>query len=240
MTSKLVVVTGASSGLGRLACVTLAEMGYKILGISRRPITNVELNLSVNQFNYVQFDLSDVSEIHNLVSKLVVQHGKPYALINNAAVGSDGLLPTMHNSEIENTIMTNLMSPIVLTKFVSRHMLDMREGRIVNISSIVAQSGYKGLSVYGATKAGLEGFSRSLSRDLGPRGVTVNCIAPGFMETEMTRELDQGKLGSIVRRSALQRLPALSEVVAGIAYLLSPSAAGITGTTLTIDGGNVA
>jgi 3-oxoacyl-[acyl-carrier protein] reductase len=240
MTSKLVVVTGASSGLGRLTCITLAELGYKILGISRRPITNVELNLPVSQFDYVQFDLSDVSEIHSLVSKIVDQHGKPYALINNAAVGNDGLLPTMHNSEIENTIMTNLMSPIILTKFVSRHMLDMREGRIVNISSIVAQSGYKGLSVYGATKAGLEGFSRSLSRDLGARGVTVNCIAPGFMETEMTRELDQSKLGSIVRRSALQRLPALSEVVAGITYLLSPSAAGITGTTLTIDAGNVA
>jgi 3-oxoacyl-[acyl-carrier protein] reductase len=240
MTSKLVVVTGASSGLGRLTCITLAEMGYKILGISRRPVTNVELNLSVNQFSYVQFDLSDVSEIHNLVSKLVNQHGKPYALINNAAVGTDGLLPTMHNLEIENTIMTNLLSPIILTKFVSRHMLDMREGRIVNISSIVAQSGYKGLSVYGATKAGLEGFSRSLSRDLGSRGITVNCIAPGFMETEMTHELDQSKLGSIVRRSALQRLPALSEVVAGIAYLLSPNAGGITGTTLTIDAGNVA
>ncbi len=117
-------------------------------------------------------------------------------------------------------------------------MLDKREGRIVNVSSIVAQTGYKGLSVYAASKAGLEGFTRSLSRDLGPRGITVNCVAPGFIQTEMTSGLDQEKLQSVRRRSALQRLPDLLEVVGGIEYLLSAKAAGVTGTTLTIDAGN--
>ncbi len=238
MNPLLVIVTGVSSGVGRQTAVSLVGLGYKVVGISRRPMTSGELNLASALFEHIQFDLSEISEIPHMVSRIVEQHGKPYGLVNNAATGSDGLLPTMHNSEIESTLVTNLLSPIVLSKYVSRHMLDKREGRIVNVSSIVAQTGYKGLSVYAASKAGLEGFTRSLSRDLGPRGITVNCVAPGFIQTEMTSGLDQEKLQSVRRRSALQRLPDLLEVVGGIEYLLSAKAAGVTGTTLTIDAGN--
>ena len=119
-------------------------------------------------------------------------------------------------------------------------MLEQREGRIINISSIVAKTGYRGLSVYGASKAAMEGFSHSLARDVGPRGVTVNCVAPGFVDTEMTASLGEDNLDRIKRRSALGRFPSSDEVAAGIEYLLSPSAAGVTGTTLTIDAGNTA
>jgi 3-oxoacyl-[acyl-carrier protein] reductase len=209
-----------------------------VVGISRRNLPPTNPNTE-NYYHY-EFDLSNIAGIPSLVNEIVQKHGKPYGLINNAAIGSDGLLPTMHNLEIINLLNLNILSPIILTKYVSREMLENRTGRIINISSIIARTGYKGLSVYAASKSALEGFSGSLARDLGPRGVTVNCIAPGFMSTEMTENLKANNIESIKRRSALGKFTDLNEVVGGIQYLLSPIAAGVTGTTLTIDSGSSA
>ena len=134
---------------------------------------------------------------------------------------------------------STVTAPIVLTKYIVRHMLSARRGRVVNISSIVARTGYRGLATYGATKSAMEGFSRSLARDLGPRGITVNAVAPGFLETDMTSALGN-QLDRIRKRSALGRFATVDEVASSVIYLLSDAAAATTGTTITVDGGSTA
>ncbi|QTE29866.1 SDR family NAD(P)-dependent oxidoreductase [Pengzhenrongella sicca] len=236
----LVVITGTSSGLGRAMTIGLAQAGYRVVGISRRDVSAASLALEPGQYTHICFDLADVGGIPELAAGLVAANGAPYALVNNAALGSDGILPTMHNSEIERLIQVNITAPIVLTKYLSRPMLVARRGRVVNVSSIVARTGYRGLSVYAASKAAMEGFTRSLARELGPRNVTVNCIAPGFTETEMTSSLGAVNLERIKKRSALGRFPTPAEVAGGVEYLLSSAGGAVTGTTITIDAGNTA
>jgi 3-oxoacyl-[acyl-carrier protein] reductase len=160
-------------------------------------------------------------------------------LVNNAGIGLDGVLATMHQSDIERLIATNLVGPIILTKYIARTMLSQGEGRIINISSIIASTGFHGLSVYAASKAGIEGFTRSLSRELGKMKITVNCVAPGYMETEMTSGLSDAKMGAVRRRAPLG-LPLTSDAAGAVAYLLGDDAARVTGTVLTVDGGSTA
>jgi 3-oxoacyl-[acyl-carrier protein] reductase len=237
---KIIVITGTSSGLGHTLAKTLLAKDYKVIGVSRRIVTSKDLGDKTNSYAHLDFDLSNIEGIPELCSALIQTYGKPYGLINNAAIGTDGLLPTMHLTEIEQIVSLNILSPIIMTKHLIRPMLQQRSGRVVNMSSIVAKTGYRGLSVYAASKAAMEGFTHSLARDVGSRGVTVNCIAPGFVDTEMTTSLDAESLKKIKRRAALGRFPSHEEVVGGVEYLLSESAAGITGTTITIDAGNTA
>jgi 3-oxoacyl-[acyl-carrier protein] reductase len=143
-------------------------------------------------------------------------------------------------AQIETLIRLNTLSPIVLTRHVVRSMMSERAGRIVNMSSIVATSGYQSLSVYSATKASLIGFTRALAREVGQLGITVNAVAPGFVATEMTREMDDKQREQIIRRSALRRLPEPTDVAAAVKFLLSEEARNITGTTFTVDAGNTA
>lgn len=235
---KTVVVTGASRGLGEQIVAHLLSDGYRVVGLARSAAPDSHAGAA--HYVHLQVDLSDIDSIPDVAKTIADQAGSVYGLVNNAASGNDGLLPTMHNSDIAGLLRTNLESPIVLTKYLSRPMLAKREGRIINISSIVAATGYRGLSVYAATKAGLEGFTRSLARDLGPRGVTVNCVAPGFLPTDMTANLGSENLERIRRRAALGRFPERHEVSAAVAYLLSPAGAGVSGTILTVDAGNTA
>ena len=146
----------------------------------------------------------------------------------------------MPNSQIEQVVRVNTLSPIVLTKYVVRAMMADGGGRIVNVASIVGFTGYSGLSVYGATKASLLGFTRSLAREVGRLGVTVNAVAPGFLDTDMTQGLDDEHRKQIARRSALRRLPDLADVAAAVEFLLGDSAKSITGTVLTVDAGTTA
>jgi 3-oxoacyl-[acyl-carrier protein] reductase len=235
--SDLVVVTGTSSGLGLATARRLLADGYRVVGIARREVDPATLGPG---YAHRCADLADVAAIPELVRAVVAEHGAPYGLVNNAARGSDGLLATMHTSEIRATLDLDLLSPIVLTKYLSRRMASEGRGRIVNVSSIVARTGFRGLSVYAAAKAGLEGFTRSLARDLGRRGVTVNAVAPGFVDTEMTAVLGGGELDRIRARSPLGRFAATDEIAAAVAYLLGPDAAGVTGTVLTVDAGSTA
>ncbi len=235
--TDLVVVSGTSSGLGRVAARRLTAEGYRVLGVARRDVDPAEVGPG---YTHVLADLSDLDAIPALTRRLLTEHGVPYALVNNAATGADGLLATMHNSQIRGSVELNLLSPVLLTKYLSRAMLAQRRGRVVNVSSIVARTGFRGLSVYAATKAGLEGFTRSLARDLGRRGVTVNAVAPGFVETEMTGILGDGQMERIRARSPLQRFPTADEIAAAVVYLLSEGAAGVTGTVLTVDAGSTA
>jgi 3-oxoacyl-[acyl-carrier protein] reductase len=146
----------------------------------------------------------------------------------------------MHNSEIEALVGLNILSPIILTKYVVRQMMADGAGRIVNISSIIATTGYNGLSVYGATKAAATGFTRSLAREVGKLGITVNAIAPGFIDTELTQDLAEEQRKRIAGRSALRRLAAPDDVARMVEYLLGDGGSNITGTVMTIDAGNTA
>jgi 3-oxoacyl-[acyl-carrier protein] reductase len=174
------------------------------------------------------------------VSRLRQEVGPLYGLVNNAGLGTAGVLAMMRDEQIEKLIRLNTLSPIVLTRHVVRSMMSERAGRIVNISSIVATTGYQALSVYSATKAALIGFTRSLARELGQLGITVNAVAPGFVDTEMTREMEPRQREQIIRRSALRRLPEPTDVAAAVNFLMSEQARNITGTTLTVDAGNTA
>lgn len=238
--SDIVIVTGTSRGLGRAIADRLVADGYSVVGVSRHPVDGICTDAGTGSYAHVEFDLGQIDGIGELVGDIVKRHGKPYALVNNAAIGTDGLLPTMHNSDIEKLVGVNVTSPIVLTKYAVRHMLSARRGRVVNISSIVARTGYRGLAAYGATKAALEGFTRSLARDVGRRNVTVNAIAPGFLSTEMTSILGEDNLERIKGRSALGRFAEVAEVAAAVSFLLSDAGEGVTGTTVTVDAGSTA
>jgi 3-oxoacyl-[acyl-carrier protein] reductase len=182
-------------------------------------------------------------EVHNIpkfVSDIRKEYGGIHGIVNNAAAGTPGVLANMHQSRIEQLIQLNIMSPIVLTKQVVRHMMVDGGGRVVNISSIIGFTGYSGLSVYAATKASMIGFTRSLAREVGQLGINVNAVAPGFMETDMTESLAAEQRQQIARRSALRRLPDVDDVASAVEFLLGPASKNITGTVLTVDAGATA
>jgi 3-oxoacyl-[acyl-carrier protein] reductase len=186
------------------------------------------------------FDLAATAEIHQWAGQIGKKYGRIYGLVNNAAIGTDGVLATMHESEIAQSLLVNLQSPIVLTKYISRSMLLGGHGRIVNIASIIGSTGFSGLSVYAATKAGLIGFTKSLSRELGKAGITVNCVSPGYMDTNMTRGIARDKLASITRRSPSGKLASVESVATTVSFLLGDGGEMITGTTITVDAGSTA
>src|ERR1700681_2237295 len=191
-----VVVTGGSCGLGLGIARKLAAGGYAVIAVARKNSDQLAAAIEaaksskVGALRFVACDLGEIDKIPDLVRGLRKEHGPIYGLVNNAALGSDGVLATMHNSKIEALVRVNTVSPIVLTKYVVRSMMADGGGRIVNVSSIIGFTGYSGLSVYGATKASMLGFTRSLAREVGRLGVNVNAIAPGFMDTEMTKGLE--------------------------------------------------
>ena len=239
---KLVIVTGASKGLGLAICKRLLTDGYKVVGISRSQTSEFEALQSQNSETlfYVEYDFANTENIQDLVRKITKAHGSIYGLINNAALGHDGVLGTMHESQIRELISVNVEAPILLTKYASRSMLMKLQGRVINIGSIIATTGFNGLSVYGATKASLSGFTRSLARELGKAKITVNTVAPGYMKTAMTEGLEGEKLESIKRRSPLGQLATVEDVAGTVSYLLSNDAKNITGTTITVDAGSTA
>jgi 3-oxoacyl-[acyl-carrier protein] reductase len=243
---RSVVVTGGSRGLGLGIVRKLAADGHRSIAIARR--MSDELAAEIEQadrecpgrIRFVPFDLSDIAGIPGLVKELRQTAGPIFGLVNNAGIGTTGALAIMHNTEIERLIRLNTLSPIVLTKYLLRYMLADGGGRIVNISSIAGFTGYSGLSVYGATKASLVGFTRALAREVGRRGVTVNAIAPGFVDTEMTQGMDEEERSRIARRSALKRLPDVDDIANAVGYLFGDGAKNITGTVMTIDAGATA
>lgn len=237
-----VIVTGASKGLGLAICQQLVGEGYSVVGIARE-LSELFKSLEQSYPSLVSFhaaDLANVDKIPELCNQLIKQYGRPYALINNAASGHDGVLATMPNSAIDHLMRLNIQAPILLSKYFVRSMLLNRKGRIINISSIIAKTGFNGLSVYAASKAALEGFCHSLAREVGKAGITVNCVAPGYMQTNMSSSLQGDKLKSVKRRSALGKLATVEDAASMVMYLLSDKASAITGSVITVDAGSTA
>jgi 3-oxoacyl-[acyl-carrier protein] reductase len=241
-----VIVTGGSRGLGLAMSRALASSGYCVIAVARSlspDLATAARQAAEEARGAIEFracDLSDLTLIAPLVRALRAEFGPLYGLINNAGLGTSGILSNMRDQEIQRLIQLNTASPIVLSKYVLRSMMSQREGRIINIASIVAATGYSGLSVYSATKASLIGFTRSLAREVGQLGITVNALAPGFVDTEMTHELTDSQRQKIARRSALHRMPEPIDVARSVEFLLGDGGRNITGTVITIDAGNTA
>lgn len=237
-----VIVTGGSRGLGLAISRRLLEDGFHVIAVARKESDELRALRaeSGETLSFASFDLSRTDAIADFVLALKRQFGAPYGLVNNAGLGTEGLLATMHNSQIETLLRVNVATPVVLSKYVVRNMMSAGEGRIVNISSIIASTGYSGLSVYGATKAALVGFTKSLSREVGRMGITVNAVAPGFIETEMTATLADDDRAKIAARSALRRLAAPEDVANAVSFLLDDRARNVTGTVVTVDAGATA
>jgi 3-oxoacyl-[acyl-carrier protein] reductase len=245
-TTPAVIVTGGSRGLGLSIARKLAISGYCVVAIARRESEDLirarpePVTVHGGSLHFRPNDLGIISGLPQLVREIRTEFGPIYGLINNAALGTAGILATMRDAQIEQLIHLNTVSPLVLTKYVVRSMMAGGGGRIVNISSVVSSTGFSGLSVYAATKASMIGVTRSLAREVGPLGITVNAVAPGFMQTEMTRDLDGQQLERIARRSALRRLAKVDDVADTVEFLLSEKAKNITGTVLTVDAGSTA
>ncbi len=239
-----VIVTGGSRGLGLAMVRTLAAAGYSVVAVARsesvelRTLAAEMVESKTGAVHFRAYDLGDIEGIAKFTRDLRKELGPIYGLVNNAGIGTEGLLATMPNGDIERLIRINTTAPIVLTKYVVRQMMADGAGRIVNVSSIIASTGYSALSVYAATKASLVGFTRSLAREVGQLGITVNAVAPGFIETEMTGSLDEAEKQRVAKRSALRRLAEPRDVADAVEFLLSDKARNITGTVLTVDAGN--
>jgi 3-oxoacyl-[acyl-carrier protein] reductase len=238
---KYVVVTGGSRGIGRGIATALIQAGYHVIIISRNmPEPGLADAFVKGLWDHIKWDLSDTSSFPELAREIRDVFGTIYGLVNNAGIGTSGILSTMADLEITRLIQMNTLAPILLTKHLIKSMLVAREGRVINMSSIVASTGYPGLAVYSATKAALVGFTHSLAREVGSLGITVNAVAPGFIETEMTHDLNPKQREQIARRSALQRMASINDVGAAVEFLMSDKAKNITGTVMTVDAGNTA
>ena len=241
-----VLVTGGSRGIGLGIVRKLTEVGFRAIAIARKESSEFTAALAeieprnAGSLRFVPFDLADIEGIADLVKSVRKEFGPIYGLVNNTGTSVEGTLALMPTAQMERLVRLNTLSPMVMTKHVVRGMMADGGGRIVNISSIVASTGYSGLSVYSATKASLIGFTRSLAREVGKMNVTVNAVAPGFVDTDMTQTLKEEHREQIVRRSALRRLVDVADVASAIEFLLSDGARNITGTVLTVDAGNTA
>jgi 3-oxoacyl-[acyl-carrier protein] reductase len=239
--NKVVLVSGGSKGLGRAIARDLLDHGYIVATFSRSKTEFITQAITKNKdndtFYWESIDAHDFKALKNYVYTLYKKYGKIDALINNAGINFDGLLPVTPETEIHHLLAVNLEATILLTRLVSGIMLQRSTGVIINISSITGIRGFKGTSVYGATKAALDGFTRSLARELGGRGIRVNSVAPGFLETDMTKDMSTAQKSQIIRRTPLNRLGRVEDISGVIRFLLSDDAVFITGQTMVVDGG---
>lgn len=238
---RTVVVTGGSRGLGAGIVQSFLDSGDRVATCARSRTDAVDQWQSdpryADRFLFREANLADRDESTRFVRDTIEQFGSVDILINNAGVARDGVIALFSDADTDTVIDLNLKATIHLTRTVVRNMLVNGGGRIVNISSIVGLTGYRGLAVYGATKAALDGFTRALARELGSRSITVNSIAPGYLRTEMSHGLDEGQLQQIVRRTPAGRLGEPEDVARAIQFVVDVRNDWITGQTLVIDGG---
>lgn len=237
MQDKVVLISGGSRGLGAAMARSFMDAGAIVATFSRSESPFVIENADNDRFRWHQVDATDGAAMKKMVFALYKEFGRIDALINNAGAAMDQLLPVSNDDEISRTLSLNLESAIRLTRMVVRVMLPKGSGVVINMSSVLGHRGFRGTSVYAATKAGLDGFTRSLARELGGRGIRVNAISPGFIETDMTANMPEAQRAMVLRRTPLGRLGQPEDVAALAKFLVSDGAAYITGQTMVVDGG---
>jgi 3-oxoacyl-[acyl-carrier protein] reductase len=235
---KIALVTGATRGIGKAIAVALVEQGATVIGTatSESGAQSITEYLGANGKGWV-LDVSSSESVDVVIKEITAEFGAPTVLVNNAGITRDNLMMRMKEDEWDQVINTNLTSVFRVTKACLRGMTKAKFGRVISISSVVGSMGNGGQTNYSAAKAGLEGFSRSLAAEIASRGITVNCVAPGFIETDMTKVLPEEHKAKLVEKVPSSRLGQPEEIAAAVAFLASNGAAYITGETLHVNGG---
>ncbi|HXB36725.1 MAG TPA: 3-oxoacyl-ACP reductase FabG [Acidimicrobiales bacterium] len=238
---RVALITGGSKGLGAGLVEAYLDAGYCVETCSRSSTDQVKAWESdpelKERFHFAAADVSKRDEADRFVKDAAKRWGRIDVLVNNAGVARDGVIALFSDDDLDTVVDLNLKGTVYVTRTASRVMLRQHSGSIVNISSIVGLSGYRGLTVYGATKAALDGFTRALARELGSRGITVNSVAPGYLRTEMSHGLDEEQLGQIARRTPMGRLGDPSDVARAVLFLTDPANNYLTGQVIVVDGG---
>lgn len=238
---KVALVTGASRGIGQAIAHELAAQGAVVIGTatSDKGADAIAEKLAAAGFKGtgLKLDVRDPQSVSEVLERVTSEFGAPLILVNNAGITSDNLLMRMKEDEWDDVISTNLSSVYRLSKAVLRGMTKARWGRIINISSVVSGMGNGGQSNYAAAKAGMEGFARSLAREVGSRSITVNSVAPGFIDTDMTRALNESQRSVMLEQIPLGRLGQAEEIAAVVSFLAGESAGYVTGATIPVNGG---
>ena len=235
---QVALVTGASRGIGAAIANMLAAEGARVFGTATSDAGAAAINdRGIEGLTGLTLNVNDVDGISSVLSEITEQASAPTILVNNAGVTRDQLLMRMSEEDWETVLDTNLRSVYRLSKACLRGMMKARKGRIISISSVIGSMGNAGQANYAAAKAGMMGFSRSLAREVGSRGITVNVVAPGFIDTDMTRELNEAQRDSMLKDIPLKRLGEADDIAAAVTFLASESAAYITGQTIHVNGG---
>ncbi len=239
--NQIALVTGASRGIGQAIAKGLGAAGATVIGTATSESGAEKITAYLQEAGIkgqgMVLDVANAESVASCVKQIGADFGAPEILVNNAGITKDTLLMAMKDEQWEDIINTNLTSIFRMSKAVVRGMMKKRNGRIISISSVVGASGNPGQTNYAAAKAGLVGFSKSLAREIGSRNITVNAVAPGFIDTDMTRELDQNQKDSLLTQIPLGRLGSAEEIAATVVFLASPAAAYITGETIHVNGG---
>ena len=239
MSRTITLVTGASRGIGKAIAKRFAKQGHFVIGTATTPEGAQSIDEYLHDAGGIgrTLDVTDQEQIDKLFEEIESVYGSVQVLVNNAGISQDGLLIRMKDEDWDKVVDTNLTSIYRMSKRAMRGMMKSRKGRIINITSVVAEMGNAGQANYAATKAGVEGFSRTLAREIGSRQVTVNCVAPGLIETDMTDELDERLLNSMLDAVPVGRLGQPEDVAAAVAYLASDEASYVTGAVIPVNGG---
>jgi 3-oxoacyl-[acyl-carrier protein] reductase len=241
LTNQIALVTGASRGIGAAIAQTLGKEGATVIGTATSDGGAENINAALKESGIngmgIALDVNNSAQIEAVLAEISAKFGDVTILVNNAGITRDTLLMRMKDEDWDAVISTNLTSVYRMSQSVLRPMMKARTGRIISISSVVGHMGNAGQANYAAAKAGMAGFTKSLASELGSRNITVNCVAPGFIETDMTAELPEAIKTKMLERVPLGRLGNVNEIAATVAFLASPSAAYITGETIHVNGG---